>query len=87
MKFIDPSYIIRAAPANTTDAVYCARLGSNAVHAAMTGRTEVLIGLVHDKYVHIPIRLAVSRRNIIDPHGSLWRDVIDATGQPVLMTN
>jgi 6-phosphofructokinase 1 len=87
LKFIDPSYIIRAAPANTTDSVYCERLGSNAVHAAMTGRTEVLIGLVHDQYVHIPIRLAVSRRNVIDPHGPLWRDVIDATGQPVLMTN
>ena len=87
LKFIDPSYIIRAAPANTTDSVYCGRLGSNAVHAAMTGRTEVLIGLVHNQYVHIPIRLAVSRRNIIDPNGPLWRDVIDATGQPVLMTN
>jgi 6-phosphofructokinase 1 len=87
LKFIDPSYIIRAAPANTTDSVYCARLGSNAVHAAMTGRTEVLIGLVHNQYVHIPIRLAVSRRNLIDPNGPLWRDVIDATGQPVLMTN
>jgi 6-phosphofructokinase 1 len=87
LKFIDPSYIIRAAPANTTDAVYCERLGSNAVHAAMTGRTEMLIGLMHNKYVHIPIRLAVSRRNVIDPRGSLWRDVIDATGQPVLMTN
>jgi 6-phosphofructokinase 1 len=87
LKFIDPSYIIRAAPANTTDSVYCERLGSNAVHAAMTGRTEVLIGLVHNQYVHIPIRLAVSRRNVIDPNGPLWRDVIDATGQPVLMTN
>ncbi len=87
LKYIDPSYIIRAAPANTTDSVYCERLGSNVVHAAMTGRTEVLIGLVNDRYVHIPIRLAVSRRNVIDPDGPLWRDVIDATGQPVLMTN
>ncbi|MFH1370328.1 MAG: ATP-dependent 6-phosphofructokinase [Planctomycetota bacterium] len=87
LKFIDPSYIIRAAPANTSDSVYCERLGSNAVHAAMSGRTELLIGLMHDEYVHIPIRLAVSRRNQIKPDGSLWRDVIDATGQPVLMTN
>jgi 6-phosphofructokinase 1 len=87
LKYIDPSYIIRAAPANTKDSVYCERLGSNAVHAAMSGRTEVLIGLMHDEYVHIPIRLAVSRRNCINPEGSLWRDVIDATGQPVLMTN
>ncbi len=87
LKYIDPSYIIRAAPANTTDSVYCERLGSNAVHAAMTGRTAVLIGLQHNQYVHIPIRLAVSRRNRIEPDGALWRDVIDATGQPVLMIN
>ncbi len=87
LKFIDPSYIIRAAPANTSDSVYCERLGSNAVHAAMSGKTELLIGLMHGEYVHIPIRLAVSRRNQIKPDGSLWRDVIDATGQPVLMTN
>jgi 6-phosphofructokinase 1 len=87
LKFIDPSYIIRAAPANTSDSVYCERLGSNAVHAAMSGRTELLIGLMHDEYVHIPIRLAVSRRNQIKPDGALWRDVIDATGQPALMTN
>jgi 6-phosphofructokinase 1 len=87
LKYIDPSYIIRAAPANTSDSVYCERLGSNAVHAAMSGRTELLIGLMHDEYVHIPIRLAVSRRNQIKPDGALWRDVIDATGQPALMTN
>src|SRR5690606_2425051 len=29
IKYIDPSYIIRAHAANPTDSVYCARLGSN----------------------------------------------------------
>ena len=37
--------MIRSAPAITTDSIYCARLGSNAVHAAMAGKTEVLISL------------------------------------------
>ncbi len=87
LKYIDPSYIIRAAPANPNDSVYCERLGSNAVHAAMSGKTELLIGLLHNRFVHIPMRMAVSRRNCIDPDGGLWRDVIDATGQPMLMTN
>ena len=87
LKYIDPSYIIRAAPANPNDSVYCERLGSNAVHAAMSGKTELLIGLLHNRFVHIPMRMAVSRRNCIDPDGSLWRDVVDATGQPALMTN
>jgi 6-phosphofructokinase 1 len=87
LKYIDPSYIIRAAPANPDDSVYCERLGSNAVHAAMAGKTELLIGLLHNRFVHVPMRMAVSRRNCIEPDGALWRDVIDATGQPVLMTN
>jgi len=82
VKYIDPSYIIRSAPANANDSVYCTRLGANAVHAAMCGRSGLIISLVHDKFVHVPIRLAVSERNAIDAEGNLWRDVIEATGQP-----
>jgi 6-phosphofructokinase 1 len=85
VKYIDPSYMIRSAPAITTDSIYCARLGSNAVHAAMAGKTEVLISLVNNNFVHLPIRLAVSRRNRVDPESPLWRDVIDRTGQPLLL--
>jgi hypothetical protein len=29
----------------------------------------------------------VSKRNRVDPESSLWRDVIEATGQPVLIGN
>jgi 6-phosphofructokinase 1 len=85
VKYIDPSYMIRSAPAITTDSIYCARLGSNAVHAAMAGKTEVLISLVNNNFVHLPIRLAVSKRNRVDPESPLWRDVIDRTGQPLLL--
>ncbi len=87
LKYIDPSYIIRSEPANPNDSIYCARLGTNAVHAAMAGKTEMLISLLHNHLVHIPIQMAVSKRNRIDPDGPLWRDVIDATGQPALMKN
>jgi 6-phosphofructokinase 1 len=85
VKYIDPSYMIRSAPAITTDSIYCARLGSNAAHAAMAGKTEVLISLVNNNFVHLPIRLAVSKRNRVDPESPLWRDVIDRTGQPLLL--
>jgi 6-phosphofructokinase 1 len=87
LKYIDPSYIIRSAPANPHDSIYCARLGTNAVHAAMAGRTAVLLGLVHNRMVHIPIHLAVATRNKIDPDSALWRNVVEATGQPLLMKN
>ncbi len=87
VKYIDPSYIIRSMPANPNDSVYCVRLGANAVHAAMTGRTEMLVSLLHDEFVHVPIRMAVAERNCINPDGALWRDVIEATGQCRLMKN
>ncbi|HEY5962043.1 MAG TPA: ATP-dependent 6-phosphofructokinase [Polyangiaceae bacterium] len=85
LKYIDPSYIIRSAPAISSDSIYCERLGANAVHAAMTGRTECLVGLVNNRYVHVPMALAVGKRNAVDPEGPLWGDVVEATGQPPLM--
>ncbi|HPD47593.1 MAG TPA: ATP-dependent 6-phosphofructokinase [Anaerohalosphaeraceae bacterium] len=87
LKYIDPSYIIRGAPANAFDSVYCQRLGTNAVHAAMAGKTAMVISMMHNHLVHVPMALTVGRRNCIDPDGALWRDVLDATGQPKLMVN
>ena len=87
IKYIDPSYIIRSAPANANDSIYCARLGGHAVHAAMSGRTGLIISLLHDHFVHVPMRLAVNTRNCVDPEGRLWRDVVEATGQVRLMKN
>ncbi len=87
LKYIDPSYQVRAAVANANDSIYCERLGNNAVHAAMAGKTKMVVGLVHDKYVHIPIDVVTSKRNVVDPEGALWRDALDATGQPMLMVN
>jgi 6-phosphofructokinase 1 len=87
LKYIDPSYIIRSTPANPNDSIYCTRLGTNAVHAAMAGKTKVLISLINNTFVHVPMDLAVEKRNRIDPESPLWRDVIQATGQPALMKN
>ncbi|MDR0708082.1 MAG: ATP-dependent 6-phosphofructokinase [Treponema sp.] len=87
LKYIDPSYIIRSAPASPIDSVYCERLGNAAAHAAMAGKTKVVIGLVNNEFVHIPMKAAISHRNHVDPESSLWRDTLDATHQPTLMVN
>lgn len=87
LKYIDPGYQIRAAVTTANDSIYCERLGNNAVHAAMAGKTKMVVGLVHDKYVHIPIKMVTAKRNVVDPEGALWRDALDATGQPILMVN
>ncbi len=85
IKYIDPSYIIRSAPTIANDSIYCQRLGANAVHAAMAGRTECLVGLVNERFVHVPMALAAGKRHNVDPESALWRDLVEATGQPPLM--
>ncbi len=87
IKYIDPSYIIRSAPANPNDSIYCSRLGAHAVHAAMAGKTKILIGLVNNTFVHLPIKIVVTSRKYVDQEGSLWRDVLENTRQPVNMSN
>jgi 6-phosphofructokinase 1 len=87
LKYIDPSYIVRSAPATPVDSIYCERLGNAAVHAAMAGKTKVIVGLVNNEFVHIPMKAAVSHRNHVKPEGNLWRDMLDATQQPALMVN
>ena len=87
LKYIDPSYIIRSAAANSYDSTYCARLGAHAVHAAMAGKTNVLVSKINDHYVYVPIAVAVEERNRINTEGSLWRDVLENTRQPANMKN
>lgn len=82
LKYIDPSYMIRSMPANPHDSVFCLLLGHNAVHAGMTGRTNMVVGYWSGEYIHVPIPLAISRRKQIDPDGRLWSSVLASTGQP-----
>ena len=82
LKYIDPSYAIRCVAANPYDSVYCIRLAHNAVHAAMSGRTEMIVGRWNARFVHVPMPLAVRQRNQVDPNGDLWMSVLESTGQP-----
>jgi len=81
LKYIDPSYTIRSMPANPHDSVFCLLLGHNAVHAGMTGRTDMVVGYWNGEYTHVPIPLATSKRKQIDPDGKLWSSVLASTGQ------
>jgi len=82
LKYFDPSYFVRSVKANPFDAVYCLRLAYNAVHAAMAGRTEVVVSRWHGRFVLVPIPLAVRNRHCVDPNGDLWLSVLESTGQP-----
>ncbi len=82
VKYIDPSYTIRSVIANASDAIYCDQLARHAVHAAMSGRTDLLVGRLHREFVHVPLNIATSVVRRVEPHGELWRSVLQATGQP-----
>lgn len=81
LKYIDPSYMIRSLPADSNDSAFCLMLGRNAVHAGMTGRTDVVVGYWNQYFVHIPIAVTILRRKRVDPEGDLWQTVLETTGQ------
>jgi len=87
LKYIDPSYIIRSAPANASDSKFCNLLAQNAVHAAMAGKTDFVIGHWNNQFTLLPIPIAVSKRKKIDIEGELWWNVLETTGQPTSMKN
>ncbi len=82
MRYFDPSYHVRSGPANSEDAILCDLFARNAVHAAMSGKTGLVIGFLHDEFIHVPIELLASRKKSIDPAGPIWRGTLAATGQP-----
>ncbi|MBN1941984.1 MAG: ATP-dependent 6-phosphofructokinase [Phycisphaerae bacterium] len=84
IKYIDPSYMIRSVPATPNDSLYCLRLAQAAVHAAMSGRTEMVVGRWREKFVHVPISLSTCGRKTVDPEGDLWLSVLENTGQPAV---
>jgi 6-phosphofructokinase 1 len=82
IKYIDPSYTIRSVPTNPHDSVFCLLLGHSAVHAGMSGRTNMVVSFWNHQFTHVPISLAASQRKKIDPEGALWSSVLASTGQP-----
>lgn len=82
MRYFDPSYLVRSSPANSEDSILCDLFARNAVHAAMAGKTGVVIGYLHDRFIHVPIELLTGRKKQLDPHGPAWGAVLATTGQP-----
>ncbi len=87
LKYIDPSYTLRSTPANANDSKFCFQLAQNAVHAAMAGRTDFVVGVWQNEFTLLPISLATGKRKKVNLEGSLWGSVLEATGQPVCMKN
>jgi 6-phosphofructokinase 1 len=87
IKYIDPSYIVRSAPATANDSKFCSQLAQNAVHGAMAGKTGFVVGIWSDYFTYLPISATISERKKIDMESELWWNVIEATGQPMSFKN
>jgi 6-phosphofructokinase 1 len=85
IKYIDPSYIIRSAPANASDSIFCSRLAYHAIHGGMAGKTRFVVGVLNGKFVYLPIAEVVNQRKKIDLESEFWFAVLQSTGQPFLM--
>lgn len=81
LKYMDPSYQVRSVPVIASDGLFCDQLARNAVHAAMAGKTDIMVGRWHRVFTHVPLSMAITRKNSIDPRGELWHAVMECTGQ------
>ena len=82
MRYFDPSYQGRSRPANCQDALLCDFFARNARHAAMAGKTGLIIDSLHNRFIHVPIALLSGHHKRLDPEDDSWRSVLAATGQP-----
>lgn len=85
LKYLDPGYQLRGVVATPEDRIFCLQLARHAVHAAMAGKTGMVVALWHQRYVHLPVHLVAGGRRKVDVQGELWRCVLESTGQPVSM--
>jgi len=81
LKYINPSYILRAQTTTAEDSIFCANLSQNAVHAAMSGKTGCFIGYTHECFTHVPLHTILKRKRL-STNDPLWLSVLTATGQP-----
>jgi 6-phosphofructokinase 1 len=81
VKYFDPSYHIRSCPASTVDSLLCEQFARHAAHAAMAGKTDLLIGLVHGEFVHVPLPESIGQKKRLSPESDWWTTVMAITGQ------
>eukprot|EP00249_Psilotum_nudum_P019551 c27311_g1_i2 orf=197-2029(+) len=85
LKYIDPTYMIRAIPSNAADNVYCTLLAQSAIHGAMAGYTGFTVGPVNGRHAYIPIARVTENQNRVNIADRMWARLLSSTGQPYFM--
>ncbi|KAG2411363.1 hypothetical protein I3760_Q008100 [Carya illinoinensis] len=87
MKYIDPTYMIRAIPSNAADNVYCTLLAQSAVHGAMAGYTGFTVGPVNSSHAYIPIARVTETQNTVKLTDRMWARLLESTNQPSFLNS
>lgn len=87
VKYIDPTYMIRAVPANATDNLYCTLLAHSAIHGAMAGYTGFVAGRINGNYAYIPVAEVAQAKHLVDTKDHKWAWVRSVTNQPDFVKN
>ncbi|KAH1260164.1 ATP-dependent 6-phosphofructokinase 5, chloroplastic [Glycine max] len=66
VKYIDPTYMIRACRANAADEILCTVLGQNAVHGAFAGFSGITVSTCNTHYAYFPIPEVISHPKLVD---------------------
>ncbi|KAL8049956.1 hypothetical protein ABFX02_06G052200 [Erythranthe guttata] len=87
MKYIDPTYMIRAVPSNASDNIYCTLLAQSAVHGAMAGFTGFTVGPVNSRHAYIPISRVTEAQNTVKLTDRMWARLLASTNQPSFLNS
>ncbi|XP_071730342.1 ATP-dependent 6-phosphofructokinase 3-like [Rutidosis leptorrhynchoides] len=82
LKYIDPTYMIRAVPSNASDNVYCTLLAQSCVHGVMAGYTGFTSGLVNGRQTYIPFNRITEKQNNVVITDRMWARLLSSTNQP-----
>ncbi|PKA57218.1 6-phosphofructokinase 3 [Apostasia shenzhenica] len=86
LKYIDPTYMIRAIPSIASDNVYCTLLAHSAIHGAMAGYTGFTVGLVNGRHTYIPFYRVTESRNKVVITDRMWARLLSSTNQPSFLS-
>ncbi|KAJ8766722.1 hypothetical protein K2173_005333 [Erythroxylum novogranatense] len=86
LKYIDPTYMIRAIPSNASDNVYCTLLAQSAVHGAMAGYTGYTSGLVNGRQTYIPFYRIIEKQHQVVITDRMWARLLSSTHQPSFLS-
>ncbi|KAG2240071.1 hypothetical protein Bca52824_091073 [Brassica carinata] len=85
LKYIDPTYMIRAVPSNASDNVCCTLLAQSAVHGVMAGYNGFTVGLVNGRHTYIPFYRITEKQNKVVITDRMWARLLSSTNQPSFM--